>query len=221
MGILDELTSATGQKKSNIDLVKRCIQTPALLHSVAEGLRTGNPKARLDCAQILVEVTKRRPELLSNFVTDFLDASRDEQRRQDGKKTGSRRIAKLGFAGLVLLARVQPGEIFAERDNLLAVAKSGGPLAIEAVSVLAALCGHNPNYRGKLLGNLVRLLNTIDDAALPKWLAALAPAVEGSADGYKRLEQSLAARRERLPDPVRQRIDRLLVKLERSTIKRR
>jgi hypothetical protein len=56
---------------------------------------------------------------------------------------------------------------------------------------------------------------------LPKWLATLAPAVEGSADGFKRLEQAIRPRRQALADAARQKIDRLLVKLERSTIKRR
>jgi hypothetical protein len=211
MGILDELTSVTGDKNSNKELVKACLKTPALLHSIAEGLRTGTPKAKVDCAQILNEVAKRRSELLADFVTDFLDAS----------KSKSARIAKLAFTGLVQVVEANPAEVYAERDYLFTTAKDGGSLAIPAAAVIAALCGNNPNYRGKLLGNLLRLLPKAEEKDLPKWVAALGPAVEGSADSFKKLTVYLRPRLEGLPEAARKKIDKQLVKIEKTTVKRR
>ena len=207
MGILDELASATGDKQSNGEMVKRCIDMPALLHSIAEGLRTGTPKARVDCAEILVEVARRRPELLGSFVNDFFDASRD----------ATKRIAELGFEGLVLLTPVQPAEVFAEREYLLGVAKEGN---LHGASALASLCGLNANYRGKLLGTVLRLLAGVQDKDLPKWVTALAPAVEGSADAVKRLTSTVQPRRAALPEAAAKKLDKAITKLERSTAKR-
>lgn len=211
MGVLDELSSATGDKRSNKELIKQCLANPAFLHSIAEGLRTGAQNAKIDCAEILTSVCKIRPDLLTHFVSDFLDASRSKVKK----------IAKLGFTGLSYVTRGNPNEVYAERDYLLQVAKDGGSLRLPAVEVLAALCGNNPNYRGKLLGSITRLFNNIADQDLPKWVKAVAPAVEGSADAFKRLEGTLAGRLETLPEPIRKKLDTLLGKLERTTLKRK
>lgn len=216
MSILDELSSATGNKQSNDELVKRCLQTPALLHTVAEGLRTGTPKARVDCAAILADVAKRRADLLATFVTDFVDASRDHL-----AKGGSKKIAKLGFAGMALVVPAQPGEVFAQRDYLLETAKANGAVSLDAAMVLAALCANNANYRGKLIGGVVRLLAGVSDNDLPKWVAAIGPAVEGSADALRRLQQALADRLGALPEAARRKIEKQLVKLEREGPKKR
>ena len=210
MGILDELTSSTGDKNSNKELVKACLMTPALLHSVAEGLRTGSPKARTDCAQVLNDVARRRVELLAGFVADFLDAS----------KSDNRRVSKLGFSGLALVVSANAAEVYAERDYLLGVARDGGPDALDAAAVVAALCGDNPNYRGKLLGSLIRLLHGVSDADLPRWVDAVSPAVLGSTDCYKKLTLAINARLAGLPEAARKKIDKSLLKIERSTVKK-
>lgn len=206
MGILDQLSSATGDKQSNKDLVKQCLATPPLLHSIAEGLRTGTPKARVDCAQILTDVGKRRCDLLGEFVADFLDATRAK----------SPKVARLAYTGLSQVVSANPAEVYAERDYLFQVARDGGKRALDAAAVIATLCGSNPNYRGKLLGNLIRLLNGIPDADLVKWVKTLAPAVEGSGDAYKRLATAVEPRRAGLPEAEQKKLDKLLLKIERS-----
>jgi len=210
MGILDQLTSATGDQSSNQELVKQCLKTPALLHSIAEGLRTGTPKAKLDCAQVLTDTAQVRPDLVADFVADFLDASKSDQKA----------IAKLGFIGLARITTARPAEVYAERDYLLEAARRNDKLGLNAAEVLAVLCGNNPNYRGKLLGGVLRLLNTVPDGDLAKWVAALAPAVEGSIDAIKRLSLTLNSRRANLPEAAAKRLDKLMVKLERSAVKK-
>ena len=211
MGILDELSSVTGDKSSNKEMVKRCLMTPALLHSIAEGLRTGLPKTKVDCAQILVEVGKRRGDVLGAFVADFIDATRNK----------SARVARLAYTGLTLLVPANPSEVYAEREYLMGVARANGKLSPCAASVLAVLCGNNPNYRGKLLANLVRILNTVADDQLVKWVAAIGPAVEGSPDSVKRLVLTVQGRREGLAEADQKKLDKLLLKLEKSTVRKR
>jgi hypothetical protein len=210
MGILDELSSTTGDKSSNRELVEQCLKTPALLHSVAEGLRTGTPEARVDCAEVLTAVAERRPDLLGDFVTDFVDAS----------KSSNRPVAKLGLAGLVRVIDARPAEVYAERDYLLDAAKQPDAVGLGALSVLAALCGNNPNYRGKLIASVVRLQSGVADKDLPRWLATLGPAIEGSVDAYKRLALAVAPRRAALADEIGKKVDKALLKLERSTAKK-
>ena len=210
MGILDELSSATGDKSSNKRLADRCLKTPALLHTVAEGLRTGTPRAAADCAAVLSTVAQQQSELLGHFVSDFLDASRSK------KKT----IAKQAFGALAQVTRHSPAEVYGQRDYLLQVARGGGTLGQAAAGVLAELCGKSPNYRGKLLGHTLRLLQQVDDKALPKWAVALAPATAGSTDAIKRLEAALQPRRDGLPEAANKKLDKLIAKLERAAARK-
>ena len=206
MGILDQLSSTTGDKNSNKLLVDRCLETPALLHTVAEGLRSGTPRARGDCVTIIAEVARKRPELLAGFVTDLLDASRAKQKT----------IAKKAFGALALVTRHSPADVYAERDYLLEAARQGGPLGQTAAGVVAALCARSPNYRGKLLIHALRLLQPVADKDLVKWATTLAPAVAGSADTIKRLDTALQPRRAALDEAANKKLDKLMAKLERG-----
>ena len=101
------------------------------------------------------------------------------------------------------------------------MARAGGTTGQAAAGVLAALCGKSPNYRGKLLGHTLRLLNQVEDKDLPKWATTLGPATAGSADAIKRLETTLQPRREALPEAANKKLDKLIVKLERAAARRR
>jgi hypothetical protein len=212
MSVLNELSSSTGDKNSNNELVKRCLMTPAFVHSISEGLRTGTPKAQEDCMFIMLEVGKRRAELLANFAGDFFDISR-------GTKTKSKKLQRQALEGLSQLATVAGSELFGEREYLLETARAGGPLGLAAAGVLAALCAASANYRGKLLVHSLRLFKTVPAKDLPRWVAALAPCVEGSTDGVKRFMRELEPRRTELDDAANKRIDKVIVKIER-TLKR-
>jgi hypothetical protein len=183
MSIFDELSSATGNKQSNLEMVERCLTNPYLLHTLAEGLRTGKPSARVDCARVMIAVAKRRPDLVGNFVGDFLDATRQSQKN----------IARLGFNGLSTLLPVAANEIFAAREEFIERAKKATPLSLPAVDLLAELCAHSANYRGKLLVPLTRLLRNVAADQLSKWLKTLAPAFAGSREAVQRLELELAS----------------------------
>lgn len=210
MSVLSELSSATGEKSSNDELVRRCLLTPAFTHSISEGLRTASGPAQEDCMYILLEVAKRRPELLGPFASDFFEATRG----------GNRKLAKQGFSGLTLLVHTAASEIFGERESLLATARQGGPLGQAAAGVLAELCASSANYRGKLLVHVVRLLRDVPAKDLGRWVTVLAPAVAGSADGIKRLEREVDGRRPELTSDALAKLDKALAKMGRGGKKR-
>lgn len=92
MGIIDDLIAASGSKEALRQLVDRCLETPLILHSVAEGLRTGTPAAKAACMDALLLISERRPDLLGDFVNDMLDATRQPSKRSRGSpSTRSRR----------------------------------------------------------------------------------------------------------------------------------
>ncbi|MCK5799369.1 MAG: hypothetical protein KAI47_19395 [Deltaproteobacteria bacterium] len=209
MSVLDELSSATGDATSNDELVKRCLVTPAFLHSISEGLRTGTPKAQEDCMLILLQVAKRRPELLFHFVGDFFDTSR-------GLTTKSKKLMRQALNGVALVAGGAGSEVFAERDYLLETARGGGPRGLAAAAAIAALCASSVNYRGKLLVHTLRLFQTARAKEIPRWAAALAPCVTGSHDGVKRYLRELDPRRAEVDAAGNKKIDKVVATLEKS-----
>ena len=203
--ILHELSSATGDKGSNKALAKRCLEMPALMHSVAEGMRTGTPEARKDCAEILIDVAKRRIDLLSGFVTEFLELSKYPQKR----------IARLGFKGLALLLHADPSRVYGERQFLIDTANKGGTIGLAAAQVLGELAGSNPNYRGKLIAPIIRLLRDVPTGDLLKWVKAIGPAARGSTDAIDRLRRELEPRQCDLDDFDKEQLEKLLARLSR------
>lgn len=205
-GILDELSSATGDPRSNEELVARCLKTPALLHSIAEGLRMRNLQTQLDCASILVAVAEKNAAFVGGLVNDLLDASRSNQSK----------LAVLGFKGLSLVIDAAPTEIFAQRDYLIETARSGGTKGLHAFKTLAALCKHNANYRGKIVGSLSRIFDTVSVDDVPKWFTAAIPAIDGSRDAIKRLAKGLEPHLGKLPPDKREKLEQKLKNLERK-----
>ena len=210
MSIFEQISSATGEKSSNQEIVRQCLENPPLLHTIAEGLRTGTPPAQKDCAQILLSIGKVRPDLLVSFVGDFVETA----------KAQPKPLARLGFDGLTTMVRYAPQAVFAERNYLMEVAKQDSPLALRAATVLAELCAHSTNYRGKLVAGLVRLVVTASDKDLARWLKALSPAFAGSPDAVKRLTREFEPRRETLSATTRAKADKIFQRLEK-TVQRR
>lgn len=206
MTILNELSSATGDKNSNKELVKRSLVNPAFLHTISEGLRTGTAAVQDDCMMIMAEVAKRRPEFIASFVGDFLDITKAK------RKT----LAKKGMQGLSLLVNVSASEIFAEREYLLEKARQGGPLGLAAADVIAKLCRESTNYRGKLAVQTLRLLRDAPAKDLHRWAGVLAEAISGSSDGIDRFKREISERLAELEPAILKKVEKVIHSLERS-----
>jgi hypothetical protein len=205
-GVLEELFTSPGAQLPLAETVDQCLARPSLLHSIAEGLRTGTPHVRLACAHVLLEAARQRPDLVADFTPDFVSASRMR----------AAKISKLGFDGLALLVDAQPSAVYAERDYLLERAAAGGSGGLAALKVVVALAAHGPNYRGKLLPPLLRLLHAADDRSLPRLLSLCVPAVAGAEESVKRLLREIEPRLATTDEATRAKLERQIAKLQRS-----
>ena len=123
MSILLSLSCNTGDKTSNSKVTRECLERPVLIHSIAEGLRTGNKSEQLNCALILVELSKKHPDHLIGFVGDFLKLIRSQQPR----------LVRLGLTGLVGITSKVPAAIYAERGFLLSLTEKYGAITAEVL----------------------------------------------------------------------------------------
>ena len=106
---------------------------------------------------------RSHPDLLGGFAADLFDAAR----------RGGKRITRDALALLAATVPVNPAAVFHEREYLLDAARAGGPGGLCAAKTVAALCAHGANYRGKLSVPALRLLNSVADKDLARWIAAL------------------------------------------------
>ena len=70
MSVLDRLSSQTGDRTaaSNRKGIAECLARPALLAEIAEGLAGKDAALLGDCAEVLTEVAKERPEWIAPYA---------------------------------------------------------------------------------------------------------------------------------------------------------
>ncbi len=207
MSILS-LSSNTGDKTSNAKVIQQCLDRPVLIHSIAEGLRTGSKNEQLDCALILVELARKHSDHLVGFVGDFLKLIRASQPR----------MVRLGLDGLLAITSKVPAAIYAEKTFLLSLTEKYGAIALDCASVLAALCQQNAMYRGQLSFEILKILAKVPGEELEKWLKKVIPAFAGSPELIKKLHQTLMDRSQNLSNETKQTINTILAKKLKSRL---
>ncbi|MFL5753583.1 MAG: hypothetical protein ACJ76F_09260 [Bacteroidia bacterium] len=70
MNILDELSSRKGTRKDapNRKVAHKCIMHPELLKTIAAHLHSDDLKLAADCAEVLTETAKEKPELVAKYA---------------------------------------------------------------------------------------------------------------------------------------------------------
>ncbi len=73
MSIVDQLSSQVGDRTetSNRQVAARCLAEPALLAEIAQGLTSRNADLLGDCAEVMTEVAKERPELVAPYAPEL------------------------------------------------------------------------------------------------------------------------------------------------------
>lgn len=71
--VLEQLSSRVHDRtaKSNLKAAARCLKEPALLDEIAQGLKEQDAALVGDCAEVLTEVAREKPELAARYATDL------------------------------------------------------------------------------------------------------------------------------------------------------
>ena len=71
--ILEQLSSRVHDRtaKSNLKAAARCLKEPALLDEIAQGLKELDAALVADCAEVLTEVAREKPELVARYAADL------------------------------------------------------------------------------------------------------------------------------------------------------
>jgi hypothetical protein len=71
--ILEQLSSRVHDRtaRSNLKAAARCLKDPALLEEIARGLKEQDAALVGDCAEVLTEVAREKPDLVTRYATNI------------------------------------------------------------------------------------------------------------------------------------------------------
>jgi hypothetical protein len=104
-----------------------------------------------DCVKVLYEVGYLKPELIADYVGDFLKLLRSRQNR----------LVWGGMLALSTIAHSQAGELYSHRQEILKAMREGSVITIDnAVKTLAVVATQKDDYNLEIFPELLKHLQT-------------------------------------------------------------
>ena len=207
MSIINKLASRQGIKSDlpNQQLAKEIVETNNTegIKEIAENLKNKDRKIQSDCIKVLYEIGYLRPELISEYVHDFLKLLTSKNNR----------LVWGGMIAVATIAVLKANELFAHRDELYLSMEKGSVITIDnAVKALAKVAAHNEEYNQEIFPCLITHLKTCRPKDLPQHAESVLVAVN-----LRNKDQYLAVLQERadhMSSSQLKRIQKLNKKLE-------
>jgi len=156
------------------------------IQEIAGNLWNKNHNVRSDCLKVLYEIGYLTPDLIAQFVGDFLKLLKDRNNR----------MVWGGMIALATIAAEKPGEIWEHIDDVIQVTEHGTLISmVWGVKTIAGVAAASPQYRARLLPILFNQLKT----CIPRDLPLHAESVRGAVDAPNRAEY-LSILEARLPE---------------------
>ena len=153
--MLDEIAYALGRNDEvpNIDLaIKICNTNNTLgIAEIVQGLKNKDKRIANDCIKVLYEVGARKPDLISPYVTDFLNLLHSKNNR----------LVWGGMTALASIADLVPDILYENLGVILSAINNGSVITVDtSMTVLAKLCKANAAYESEIFPLLINHLET-------------------------------------------------------------
>ncbi|MCL2149427.1 MAG: hypothetical protein FWH51_00635 [Dehalococcoidia bacterium] len=136
---------------------------------IAEGLKSGEQAVANDCIKVLYEIGQRRPELIADFVSDFIAAL----------STKNNRVVWGSMAALAHIALIKPEVIFRRLSEVVAAYQKGSVITVDnAISVFAGLCKANRAYQAVVFPILLSHLASCRVKEIPQHAERMAIGID-------------------------------------------
>jgi hypothetical protein len=118
---------------------------------IAKNLWNEDADIQSDCIKVLYEVGYLQPELIAEYVGDFLMLLKSRRNR----------LVWGGMLALSTIASIRADELYTHRQDILKAMRSGSVITVDnAVKTLAIVAAQKDEYRQKILPELIRHLQT-------------------------------------------------------------
>jgi hypothetical protein len=211
MSILPELASSQGRRddKPNKALGLKLVENRDLegIKEVAAHLQDKDKKIQVDCLGVLEQVGSLAPELIEDYLDDFL-------RLASGKDN---RLIWQSLINIAKIADRKADEIMDHLEMIIALTESGSVITRDnGIKILAQVGSVKPEYNQQIFPFLVDQLKICRPKSLPQYAESIQVAVGPEMqDQFLRI---LTSRLEELSDAQAKRVKKVLRKFKRNGI---
>ena len=154
------------------------------IKEIAENLWNKDKNIQADCIKVLYEVGMIEPNLIADYVDDFVKLLRSKNNR----------LAWGGMTALAEVAKVNSAAVFKNLDAIKKAKETGSVITVDnAISTLAYTAAANDKYNETIFPYLLDLLSNCRPKEVPQHSEKTLPAVNASnkADFIKVLEKRM------------------------------
>jgi HEAT repeat protein len=126
-------------------------QAHAGIREIAEGLYHENPNVQSDCIKVLYEIGYLNPELIAEYVDDYLNLM----------KSRNNRLVWGAMIALSTIAGIKTEAIYEHLGDVQGAMKKGSVITVDSgVKVLAVVAARSEEYRKQIFPYLMKHLRT-------------------------------------------------------------
>ncbi len=173
------------------------------IREIAENLGNQNKNVRSDCMKVLYEIGYLDPDLITDYVNEFLKQL----------KSKDNRMVWGSMIGLAAIADRRLEEIWSQVDDIMRITDSGSVITqVWGIRVLAKTAAAGKKYRSKIFPFLIRQIRT----CIPRDVPTHGESILYSVDQENKAEflSALEARQAELTPSQLTKVKKILKKLD-------
>jgi len=144
------------------------------IREIAENLENSNPSVQSDCLKVLYEIGYLAPDLIADYVTQFLALLHHRNNR----------MVWGGMIALATIAPLRPAEIWKEVDTVIDAVNYGSAITEDwGIKTLARLAAAEESYAERLFPLLMKYLEHCPPRDVPRHAESILPAVNAGRKG--------------------------------------
>lgn len=206
MSVLNKLASAQQRQDDvpNQELARELAHTKNTteIRELVDNLHNRNAQIQSDCIKTLYELGYLAPELIADYVQEFIGLITSKQNR----------LVWGGMIALSTIATLKAPEIFQHRATLKKVIANGSVITVDnGIKTLAFVASTNAAYRAEISPYLFQHLRECRPKEVPMHAEFIAVAI--TPEGAPIFREVLAARTSDLKPPQVKRIEKILKNL--------
>ena len=206
MSALDKIAYSLNRRDEvpNQELARELARTKdkAGIREIAANLWSKNKNIRSDCLKVLYEIGYLNPDLIADYVDDFLKLLQDKENR-------------MIWGAMIALATIAdrcPKEIWAHVDEVMGAVEHGSLITVVwGVKALAKVAATDKKYHKKIFPFLLAQLETCLPRDVPMHAESILPAVDKR--NQKEFLSVLEARKAELAPAQLTRLKKVMKKL--------
>jgi hypothetical protein len=208
ISVLDQLAFSQGRRDQvpNQQLAKELAESRNQqdIQEIAQNLWNENRNIRGDCIKVLYEIGYLAPELIADYVDDFLKLLTDKNNR----------IVWGGMIALSTIAVIKADDIYPHVEEIKRVTSQGSVITRDAgIKALAGVASAKAEYRRAIFPFLLNHLETCRAKEVPQHAESILVAVDAST--RERFVQILQRRMPEMKSSGAARVRKVVRKIER------